>query len=136
VADHYFVTAENPKTKGTQMRIHRILLMIVMAANLAVVGCNKSGSVDTANLEKSFASADATAKSGVEKAVSAIKSADYAGALAELGTLKDKVKLTPDQEQAVKDVVTQVQQIVTEAANKAAGEAGKAVGDLQKSLKK
>ena len=110
--------------------------MMVMAATLAVVGCKKGESVDTSNLEKNFASADATAKSGVEKAVSAIKSADYAGALAELGTLKDKVKLTPEQEQAIKDVVTQLQQLIAEAANKAAGEAGKAVGDLQKSLKK
>lgn len=110
--------------------------MIVMAAILAVVGCKKGGSVDTSNLEKSFASAEATAKSSADKAVAAIKSADYAGALAELKTLGEKARLTPEQQQAIKDVVAQLQQLVADTANKAAGDANKAADDLQKSLKK
>ena len=110
--------------------------MIITAAALAVVGCKKGGSVDTSSLEKNFATAEAAAKSGVDKAVTAIKSADYAGALAELKTLAEKGKLTPEQDQAIKDVMAQLQQLVTDAANKVAGEANKAVGDLQKSLKK
>ena len=118
------------------MRIHCAVLMMAAAAMLAVVGCKKSGSVDTSGLEKSFASAEATVKSSAEKAITAIKSADYAGALAELKTLGDKAKLTPEQQQAIKDVMAQLQQMVSETVNKAAGEAGKAVDDLQKSLKK
>jgi len=118
------------------MKFTRTCLMVVIAGMLALVGCKKGEGVDTSALEKSFASAEATVKSGADRAVSAIKSADYAGALNELKTLAQNGKLTPEQEQAVKDVMAKVQQFVTDAANKAAGEANKAVGDLQKSLKK
>jgi hypothetical protein len=118
------------------MKIYRVFLMMVAATTLALVGCKKGGSVDTSNMEKSFASADAAAKSSAEKAVTAIKSADYAGALAELKTLGEKAKLTPEQQQAIKEVMAQLQQLVADTASKAAGDASKAVGDLQKSLKK
>lgn len=110
--------------------------MVVVALTLAVVGCKKGESVDTSPIENAFASAEAATKSAADKAVAAIKSADYAGALTELKTLAEKGKLTPEQEQAIKDVMAKVQQFVTDAANKAAGEANKAVGDLQNSLKK
>lgn len=127
------------------MKMYRLMMLLVAVAVLAVTGCKQSGggSVDTASLESSFASADAAAKSGVDKAVAAIKSADYAGALAELKSLGDKVKLTLEQERAVKDVMAQLEKMIAsltqqagEAASKAADDAGKAVGDLQKSLKK
>ena len=127
------------------MKMYRAFMMMVMLAALAVVGCkkNEGGSVDTSGLEASFASAESAAKSGVDKAVAAIKSADYAGALTELKSLGDKVKLTPEQEQAVKDLMAQLEKLVAggaekagEAATKAADDAGKAVGDVQKSFKK
>lgn len=110
--------------------------MMVMVAALAIVGCKKEGSVDTSNMEKSSVSADAAEKSSAEKAVAAIKSADYSGALAELKTLREKAKLTPEQQQAVKDIMAQLQQLVADTANKAASNASKAAEDLQKSLKK
>jgi uncharacterized lipoprotein NlpE involved in copper resistance len=102
----------------------------------AVAGCNKQASVDTSAIEKSFQPADSAIKSNADKAVSAIKARDYSGALAELQKLGSQAKLTPDQQQAVKDAVVQVQKMLAEAANKVAGEAGKAAGDLQKSLPK
>ena len=43
--------------------------------------------MDTAPLENSFQAAEPAAKSSADKVVSAIKSADYAGALTELQTL-------------------------------------------------
>jgi hypothetical protein len=101
----------------------------------ALVGCKKSG-VDTSKLENSFKSAEPAAQSSVDKAVSAIKSNDYAGALTELKSLGDKVKLTPEQQQAINDVVAQLNQMVADAAAKASEKANEAVGDLQKSLKK
>ena len=102
----------------------------------AAAGCSKQGGVDTSPIEKSFQSADAAVKSNADKAVSAIKARDYSGAMTELQKLGSQAKLTPDQQQAVKDALAQVQKVLAEAANKAAGEAGKAVGDMQKSLPK
>ncbi len=129
------------------MKMYRVFWMLVVVASLAMIGCKKdeagSVSVDTSGLEKSFASAETAAKSGVDKAVAAIKSADYAGALAELKSLGEKVKLTPEQQQVIKDIMAKLEQAVAgaakqagEAATKAADDAGKAVGDLQKSLNK
>lgn len=106
--------------------------MMVAATTLAVVGCKKGGSVDTSNLEKSFAPAEGATKSSAEKAVAAIKSADYAGALTELKTLGEKAKLTPEQQRAIKDVMAQLRQLVADTASKAAGDVSKAAGDLLK----
>ncbi len=107
-----------------------------MLVLVAVVGCSKKSSVDTAPLESSFKSAEPATQSTVDKAVTAIKSQDYSGALTQLQTLAQNAKLTPEQQQAIKDVMAQVKQAITEQANKAAGEASKAAGDLQKSLPK
>jgi len=116
-----------------------MFLTAVMAATLAVAGCSKSG-VDTSSLEKSFKSADAAIQSSVDKAVSAVKSAvksaDYSGALSDLKSLVSKAKLTPEQEQAIKDVMAQIEKVVADAAKKAVGDAQKAADDLTKSLKK
>jgi hypothetical protein len=119
------------------MKIHQLMLVTIMAAAFALAGCKKSGgSVDTAKLESSFKSAEPATQSSVDKAVSAIKSADYAGALAELKSVAEKAKLTPEQEQAIKDVIAQVQQALADTAKKVGEDASKAVGDLQNSLKK
>lgn len=119
-----------------------------IGAALAVVvlaGCGKSesGKVDTARLEKSFASADAAMKSTAQKAVDAIKAGKYQEGLAELQNLAGELKLTPDQQQAVKDVIEQIKRVASDTLNKAtqqvdqAGkDASKALGDLQKSLSK
>ena len=72
-------------------------------------GCSKQSSVDTASFEKSFKSAEATVQTSADKVVTAIKSADYSGALAELKTLASNAKLTPEQQQAIKDVMAQVE---------------------------
>lgn len=101
---------------------------MVLVASVAFVGCGKKG-VDTGSLEKNFASAEAPAKAGVEKAVSSIKAGDYAGALTELKKVADKAKLTPEQQQAINDVIAQVNQMIAEQM-KAAGD--KATKDLNK----
>ena len=113
-----------------------MFLMAAMAATLALAGCGKSGGVDPSALEKSLKSSEPATQEVADKAVAAIKSADYAGALTQLQSLASQAKLTPEQQQAVKDVMAQVQKAVADAAGKAAGEAGKAADDLQKSLKK
>ena len=118
------------------MKFTQTCALFLAAAMVAFVGCKKSGSVDTSKLESSFASAPAADKGSADKVVTAVKSGDYAGALAELKTLAGKASLTAEQQQAIKDVMAQVQQLVTDTAQKAAGEAGKAAEDLQKSLKR
>lgn len=109
---------------------------LAMSLMIAVVGCSKSGSVDTGKLESSFASADASVKSTVEKAVASIKEQNYAGAVSQLQEVIGKAKLTPDQEKAVKDVLAQVQAALSKAAGKAVEGADKAVGDLKNALPK
>jgi len=105
---------------------------------LAFAGCSKSSSakVDTAPVEKSFATADPTTKTSADKAVSAIKGGDYTSAVNELKTLASNAKLTPEQQQAVKDVMAQVQKAITDMATSAQGDANKTATDLQKQLPK
>jgi major membrane immunogen (membrane-anchored lipoprotein) len=108
------------------MKRFAFVLVGVMAVSLALVGCGKKG-VNTSNLQSSFKSADSATQGDVDKAVSAIKAGNYSEAMTDLQRLAGKAKLTPEQQQAIKDVMAQVQQQITEAANKAAG-------DLKKSL--
>ncbi len=118
------------------MKSYACILAAIAATSLMIVGCGKKSSVDTTPIETSFSSADATTKSSADKAVASIKSADYSGALAELKTLAGKAKLTSEQQQAIKDVMSQVQKALTDAAGQAASGASKAADDLKKSLPK
>ena len=106
----------------------------IMALTLAMSGCSKQSSVDTALFEKSFKSAEATVQPSADKIITAIKSADYSGALAELKTLANNAKLTPDQQQAVQNVVAQVEKLIADTVRKAAGEASTAGKDSPKTL--
>ena len=119
------------------MNLSKSIILTIAALALAFTGCSKNSSkVDTAPVEKSFASADPTTKSTADKAVSAVKAGDYSSALGELKSLASNAKLTPEQKQAIGDVMAQVQKAITDMAAKAQGDADKAVGDLQKSLPK
>ena len=111
------------------------LVAAILSATL-VVGCSKKSSVDTTPIETSFKSAEPATQSTADKAVASIKSEDYAGALVQLQTLAKDAKLTPEQQQAIKDVMAQVQKMLTDTAAKGAADVNKAAGDLQKSLPK
>jgi hypothetical protein len=116
-------------TKEQRMKTTKWIHSAIMALTLAMSGCNKHGGVDTALFEKSFKTAEATAQTSADKVVTAIKSADYSGALAELKTLANNAKLSTEQQQAIKDVMAQVEKAIADAASKATGEAGKAMKD-------
>jgi prophage DNA circulation protein len=107
-----------------------------MTVTLAMAGCGKQGGIDTGSLQRSFKSAEAAMQTSADKAIAAIKSADYSGALAELKTLASNAKLTPEQQQTIKDVMAQVEQAISDAANKAADAANKAMKDVPKALPK
>ncbi len=107
------------------------------AVLLALVACNKNTpTVDPAPIQKSFASSEPSTKTSADKAVNAIKAGDYAGALAELKTLAGNARLTPEQQQAIKDVMAQVQSALTAGVDKAKTDASKTVDDLKKSMQK
>ena len=118
------------------MKLHKTVLAVIALVALSIVGCSKQNSVDTTPLENSFQTAEAATKSAADSAISAIKNADYSGAVAQLQKLAKDAKLTAEQQQAIKDVLAQLQKVIADTASKAAGDAGKAVNDLQKSLPK
>ncbi len=125
----------------------------VVAAGCLAAGCNKqnentpaappaaneaapTAKVDLTPLKNSFQSAPAEVKDGLDKVVTAVKSQDYQAALTELKTLATSVKLTPEQKQALAEVMSQIENAIGGAAAQVKDQATKAVGDLQKSLKK
>jgi hypothetical protein len=118
------------------MNRHNWVVIAIATLCIVVSGCSKSGSVDTSKLESSFKSAEATTQSAADKVVSAVKSADYSGALSQLQTLAKNAKLTPDQQSAIQDVMAQVQKAITDTASKAAGAASKSLDNAAKSLQK
>src|SRR5436309_14008705 len=113
------------------MKQYAWILTTVMTAALLFGGCAKKSSVDTGKLESSFESAEPATKSKVDAAVSAIKSEDYAGAMVSLQGVATDAKLTPEQQQAIKDVVEQLKLLVTDAANATADGAAKALEKMQ-----
>jgi hypothetical protein len=130
------------------MKIQPIILIAIAATTLAVTGCNKqsptssggtsaaAASVDTSKLEAAFQAAEPAAKNAVDSAVTAIKNADYSGAVTQLQALASKFKLTADQQAAVNDVIASVQKAIAGAAAKTTSDASKAVGDMTKGLPK
>lgn len=118
------------------MKTSHLILILLTGLALGFAGCGNKSGVNTSNLTKSFKTAEADVRAGVDKAVSAIKASDYNGALAALQETASKAKLTPEQQKALQDVIEQVKAKIAEMAGKAAEGANKAIGDLQKSLPK
>jgi len=118
------------------MKITKWIVTALSATMLILSGCGSKNTVDTAPLEKSFASAEPGNKTAADNAVSAIKTEDYPGAMAQLQKLASQAKLTPEQQQAIKDTLAQVQKQLADAASKASKDGQKAATDLQKSLPK
>lgn len=109
------------------------MLCIVLVASVALIGCGGSAS---SRVESSFASAEPSLKDSAQKAVDAVKAGNYAAAGAQLQALAGNAKLTPDQQQAVKDLIADMQKQIQAQAAKAAEGAQKALGDLQKKFGK
>ena len=113
------------------MKRTSILAALLAALALGLTACNKDGSVDTSKVESSFSSAEGSAKAEVEKVVAAVKNADYAGATATLQKLASNAKLTPEQQQSVKDLLASIQDKAKEAMSKAGDQAADAMKKAQ-----
>ena len=124
------------------MKIQQLFLVLIAATALLVItGCHKSQSpgavsVNTDQLTSVFQSAQGDMKTAADSVVTAVKNADYAGALTQLKALGEKYKLTPEQQQAVNDLMAQVQKAIDAAAGKISQDASKAATDIGNAMKK
>jgi hypothetical protein len=137
-------------TTLTILKSLRLFAPVALAATLCLTGCGdccKSGSgpdavattplkLDTSAVEKAFASAEQGVRSTADKAIAAVKNADYSAALAEGQKLMNDVKLTPEQKAAVGKLVDQVKSAAGDAAAKAGEALKKAAGDATKAAEK
>lgn len=114
------------------------LSVLVGVGLLTVGGCSRqdTGTADTSRVETAFQDAPVEPKSEVQKAVTAVRARDYAGALAALKKAAANVQLTPEQKKAVEDLVQQLEAKVTEVGNKAMGAAGDTVKQIGDSANK
>ena len=83
-----------------------VVRTILLAATLGIVACSSEPKVDTARLEKSFASAHGELKSQVDIALASIKQGDFAAALPLLDKAFKNPDLTADQKWALSDAIT------------------------------
>lgn len=110
---------------------------LIVTLALVLSGCEKGDSgIDTSKLQSAFSSTTAPAKAEIDKAITAIKAGEYSQALSSLGAAAKEAKLTPEQKDAIKDVLAQVQTKLKGAVQQGADQAQKAAGELQKSLSK
>ena len=112
------------------------MLVVALVASLASSGCGHKGRVSTSELQSSFKSADPAMQGLVDKAVASVKSNNYPEALGDLQVLSHKARLTPDQQQSLKDTMAAIQNSMSSATNKPAVEPQKQTGYLQKMLGK
>lgn len=110
-------------------RLPAAALLLTVAGLLS--GCSNQESVDTSRVEETFASAEAATKSAVQSAVEAVKSQDYSQAVSALQETLGKVKLTPEQKEALGDLMARTKAKVAEAA----GNAGQAAKDAAEAAK-
>jgi DNA anti-recombination protein RmuC len=113
-----------------------LVLTTLVALALWTAGCTQQEKthIDTANLERSFASSDPAAKQQVERIVASLKSEDFASAGASLQSLAANLQLNDDQRQAINETLEQLQREIAKTAEKIRDSASTAVEELQKAL--
>lgn len=101
----------------------------VGAAPTTSTGDSRNG---IAAVEQAFASAETSVKASADKAIAAVKKADYATALGEAQRLINDVKLTPQQKEAVGTLISQLKTSASDAAAKVNDAAAKVSDAAQK----
>jgi len=89
---------------------------------------------DTKALEQAFASAESGVKSAADKAIAAVKNADYSAAAAEAQKLLNDVKLTTQQKEALGKWLEQAKSAAAGAADKVGEAAQKAATEVKTAL--
>lgn len=121
-----------------------ITTLVLSISLLGLVGCSKSGGIDTTKVQSAFQTASTVDKAEVEKAITAIKAGDFAAALASLQKAVASANVTAEQKSSLQDLINEVQAKVSDAAKKAVSDATKAAKegadktatDLQKAIGK
>jgi hypothetical protein len=102
---------QEPQANAYMKSVANLFLVVCLIAS-ASLGCSEKtqtpGKVDVGVLEKTFDTADPASKAVVQKAVAEVKAADYAGALADLGTLNRSENISAEQKQAVNTAMRQI----------------------------
>jgi predicted small lipoprotein YifL len=112
------------------------ILAVALGASLTITGCGNKGRVSTSDLQSSFKSAEPAMQSQVDKAVTAVKSNNYPEALSDLQVLAHKARLTPDQQQVLKDTMAAIQDKISSTTNKPPEAPRKTVDPLQQLMRK
>ena len=110
-------------------------LVLFVAWGFLLAGCSHRG-VDTAKLEKSFATGTVAQKGLVKNITATTRAKNYSGAILEMQKLAASGKLTPAQQLAQEDVRGQIYSQIVEASKQASRNAEKSMKDIKKSLPK
>jgi|ERR1017187_3129045 hypothetical protein len=110
------------------------MLVVALGASLVITGCGHKGAVSTSELQSNFKSAEPAMRTLVDNAVAAVKSNNYPEALSNLQLLSHKARLTPDQQQSLKDTIAAIQEKTSSTTNKPAAEPPKIPVGLEKLL--
>ena len=105
------------------------ILITALTVGWLAIGCAEKIKVETAKLEQSFQSAPAM-KADADKAAAAIKTGDYAGAVASLKKVVAAGALTPEQKDAVVTAITGMQMVAAQNPNKYPLDVYQALSDL------
>jgi len=131
--------------------MRQVICIAATAVSLAFAGCDRGsgsrtnldpgkGEVDTAALEKSFQTAEPTAKDRANSAVAALKAGKYQEALTQLQGLLSNLKLTPEQKQSVQDAIARIRDKISRGAGEAIDRTkeggGRVIDDLKKPFEK
>lgn len=92
----------------------------VCLAGVLAVSCSRHHGIDTGNLSSCFKRAEPTLKTEADTIIKAIRDDKLPDALTELQKLAKRAKLSAEQQQAVKDLISQIQTKMEADAKKAA----------------
>lgn len=121
------------KSPFISMRGIALFSLLWICLGLGLVGCSKEESrADLADSEPAMASVDPTIKTTWDKAMTAAKANEYAGAIMLLKTIVDDPKLTPEQKAAVENAMKAVSDQMYDALNRGDAKAQQAIEELRR----
>ncbi len=106
-------------------------ILTLVLLGVASVGCGGSKSkVDTAKVDRSFQTAGPALKTHADKAVTALKAGDFAGAMSAFKKAAEQGQLTAEQKEAIQEVIVEVQTIMSANPDKSSAAAWTTIREL------